>query len=60
MSLDLTEFIQEIIFLKKIKDWAHIINLDENADVVALCIALFFKNDEIVYFDSFGVELVPE
>ena len=36
------------------------INLDENADVSTHWIALFRKRSEIVYFDSFGVEHVPE
>ena len=53
-------FFQEIICLKKIKDEAYIINLDEYADVGTHWIALFCNRNEIVYFDSFGVEHVPE
>ena len=45
---------------KKIKDEAHIINLDEYADVGTNWIASFCKRSEIIYFDSFGVEHVPE
>ena len=45
---------------KKIKDGAYIINLDEYADVGTHWIALFCNKNEIVYFDSFGVEHVPE
>ena len=45
---------------KKIKDVADIINLDEYADVGTHWIALFYNRNEIVYFDSFGVEHVPE
>ena len=45
---------------KKIKDGAYIINLDEYADVGTHWIALFCKWSEIVYFDGFGVEHVPE
>ena len=45
---------------KKIKDRAYVINLDEYADVGTHWIALFCKKSEIVYFDSFGVEHVPE
>ena len=41
---------------KKIKDGAYIINLDEYADVGTHWIALFCNRNEIVYFDSFGVE----
>ena len=45
---------------KKIKDGAYVINLDEYADVGTHWIALFCNRSEIVYFDSFGVEHVPE
>ena len=45
---------------KKIKDGAYIINLDEYADVGAIWIALFCNKNELVYFDSFDVEHVPE
>ena len=46
--------------LPKKKDEAYIINLDEYADVGTHGIALFCNRIEIVYFDSFGVEHVPE
>ena len=45
---------------KKLKEGAYVINLDEYADVRAHWIALFSNRSEIVYFDSFGVEDVPE
>ena len=45
---------------KKVKDGAYVINLDEYADVGTHLIALFCNRSEIVYFDSFGVEHVPE
>ena len=45
---------------KKIKDGAYVINLDEYADVGTHWIALFCNRNEIVYFDSFGVEHFPE
>ena len=45
---------------KKIRDGAYIINLDEYADVGTHWIVLFCNRNEIVYFDSFGVEHVPE
>ena len=44
----------------KIKDGAYVINLDEYADVGTDRIALFYNRNEIVYFDSFGAEHVPE
>ena len=45
---------------KKIKNGSYVINLDEYADVGTHWIALFCNRNEIVYFDSFGVEHVPE
>ena len=44
---------------KTIKNGAYVINLDKYADVGIHCIALYVKNNEIAYFDSFGVEHVP-
>ena len=41
--------------LKTIKNGAYVINLDEYADVGTHWIALYVKNNEITYFDSFGV-----
>ena len=46
--------------LPKKKDGAYIINLDEYANVGAHCVAVFCKKNEIVYFDSFGIEYIPE
>ena len=45
---------------KKIKDGAYIINLDEYGNVGTHWIALFCKKNKIVYFDSFGIEHIPE
>ena len=45
---------------KKIKDGAYVINLYEYTDVGTHWIALFCNKNEIVYFDSFGVEHIPE
>ena len=45
---------------KKIKDGAYVINLDEHADVGTHWIALFCNRNDIVYFDSFGVEHITE
>ena len=46
--------------LQKIKDEGYVINLDKYADKGIHWIALFFNRSEIVCFDSFGVEHVPE
>ena len=41
---------------KTIKNGAYVINLDEYEDASPHWIALYDKNNEITYFDSFGVE----
>ena len=45
---------------KTIKNGACVINLDEYADVGTHWIALYVKDNEISYFDFFGVEHVPK
>ena len=45
---------------KKIKDGAYVINLDQYADVGTHWIALFCSRNEIVYFNIFGAEHIPE
>ena len=60
MNQNLMSFFQELNYLKKIKDGAYVINLDEYADVGTHWIALFCNGNEVVYFESFGVEHVPK
>ena len=45
---------------KEIKDGAYVINLDEHADTGTHWLALFCMRDEVIYFDSFGVEHIPQ
>ena len=45
---------------KQIKDGAYVINLDEYKHTGTHWVALFCKKKEIAYFDSFGVEHIPE
>ena len=45
---------------KKIKDGTYVMNLDEYANLGTHQIALFCNRNEIVYFNSFGVEHIPE
>ena len=45
---------------KTIKNGVYVTNLDEYADVGTHWIALYVKNNEVIYFDSFGVEHVPK
>ena len=42
------------------KNGAYVISLDEYADAGTHWIALYVQNNEITYFDSFGVEYVPK
>ena len=44
----------------KIKDGAHVINLDVYSNVGTHWIALYVKNNDITYFNSFGVEHIPK
>ena len=44
----------------KIKDGAYVINLDEYSDIGTHWIALYVKNNDTTYFDSFGVEYIPK
>ena len=45
---------------KQIKDGAYVINLDEHKDTGTHWVALLCKKNKTVYFDSFGVEYIPE
>ena len=42
--------------LQKIKDGADIINLDEHSDIGTHWFALHVNNNDVTYFDSFGIE----
>ena len=44
----------------KIKDGPYIINLDEYCDIGTHWVALHIKNNDVTYFDYFGVEHIPK
>ena len=44
----------------KMKDGACKINLDEFSDIGTHWIASYVKNNDITYFDSFGVQYIPK
>ena len=46
--------------LSKIKDGAYVIKLDEYSDIGTYWNALYFKNNNVTYFDNFGVEHIPK
>ena len=46
--------------LSKIKDGAYIINPDENESVGTHWNAFYINDNNVTYFDSFGVEYIPK
>ena len=42
--------------LPKIKDGAYIINFAEHSDIGTHWVALYVQDNNVTYFDSFGVE----
>ena len=46
--------------LSTIKDGAYIINLDEYESIGTHWIALYFNDNNVTYFDSFGVKHIPK
>ena len=44
----------------KIKDGAYIINLDEYSIIGTNWIALYVKNNDVTYFDTFRAEHIPK
>ena len=45
--------------LPKIKDGAYIIIFDQYSDIGTHWVALYVVNNDVSYFDSFGVEHIP-
>ena len=46
--------------LTETKDGAYVINLDEYSDIGTDWVALYGNNNNVTYFDSFGVEHIPK
>ena len=46
--------------LPKIKDGAYAINLDEYCDIGTHWNVLYVLNNDVTYFDNFGVEHIPK
>ena len=44
----------------KIKKGAYVINLDKYENTGTHWVSLFFKANKVIYFDSFGIEHIPE
>ena len=47
-------------YLPRIRDGAYKINLDKYSDIETHWIALHVQNNDVTYFDSFGVEHIPK
>ena len=59
MNQDLVVLFLEIIY-KKIKDGTYVVNLDEYSDIGTRWIFLYVQNNNVTYFNSFGVEHIPK
>ena len=46
--------------LTEIKDVAYVINLDEYSDIGIHWVGLYIHNNDLTYFNSFGVEHIPK
>ena len=46
--------------LPRIRDGTYMINLDEFSDIGTHWIAVYVQNNDVTYFDSFGVENILE
>ena len=44
----------------KIKKGAYVINLDHSKNTGTHWVVIFLKSNEVIYFDSFGVEYIPK
>ena len=46
--------------LPKLKNGAYVINLDHRENTGKQWVVIFVKSNEVIYFDSFGVEYIPK
>ena len=60
INLDLMVFTLRDNLPNKIKDGTCVTNLDEYSDIGTHWILLYVKNNDITYFDSFGVVHIPK
>ena len=44
----------------KIKDGGYVINFDEYSDIGTHWVSLYVSNNNVTYFNSFGVEHIPK
>ena len=46
--------------LLKLKNGAYVINVDHSENTGTHWVVIFAKSNEVIYFDSFGVEYIPK
>ena len=46
--------------LSKLKNGAYVINLDHSENTGRHWVVIFVQKDEVIYFESFGVEHIPK
>ena len=46
--------------LPNLKKGGYVINLDHSKNTGTHWVVIFVKKDEVIYFDSFGVEYIPK
>ena len=46
--------------LPSLRNGAYVINLDHSKNTGTHWVVTFVKSNEVIYFDSFGVEYIPE
>ena len=46
--------------LPRIKDGAHVLNLEDKESKGEYCVSLRYEKNTSVYFDSFGIEYIPQ
>ena len=46
--------------LLKLKNGAYVINLDHSKNTGTHWVVIFLREDEVIYFNSFGVEYIPK
>ena len=56
MTLDLFIVVYSRDNLTETEDGAYVISLDEYSDIGTHWVALYVHNDDVTYFDSFGLE----
>ena len=52
-------YFQEITY-QNLEKGAYVINLDHSKNTGTHWVVIFVKKDEVIYYDTFGVEYIPK